>query len=102
MLFRSGPFVFDLMNQRSLRKLVKPFADKVAYQSLTSEREAESFFALRGYTILHKEQAFTFPYIVYLKLPFLTALLAPVDRWLCRLGVGTMLYYTIRKSATLS
>lgn len=97
MEFCDGPFVFDLMNQRSLRKLVKPFADKVAYQSLTSEKEARSFFAQCGYKILHKEQAFAFPYIVYLKLPFLTALLAPIDRWLCRLGLGTMLYYTIRK-----
>ncbi len=97
MEYCDGPFVFDLMNQRSLRKLIKPFADKVAYQSLTSEKEADSFLAQKGYEILHKEQAFAFPYIVYLKLPFLTALLAPIDRWLSRVGFGTMLYYTIRK-----
>ncbi len=95
MEFCEGPFVFDLMNRRSLRKLIKPLADKVAYQSLASSEEAEIFFAQQGYMLLHKEQAFAFPYIVYLKLPFLTKLLAPIDRWLCRRGFGTMLYYTI-------
>ncbi|GEM_PF-1123872 len=99
MSFCTGPFVFDLMNKKSLRKWVKPLADKVAYQSLTSEEEADAFFTQRGFTILHKEQAFAFPYIVYLKLPFLRAWLAPADRWLCRRGLGTMLYYTICKEA---
>jgi len=97
----SGPFVFDLMNKKSLRAWVKPFADKVAYQSLTTPREAELFFEERGYQVLHQEQAFAFPYIVYLKLPFLTPLLAPIDRWLCRRGFGTMLYYTIRKETSV-
>lgn len=92
-----GPVAFDLMNRRSLRRLIRPVALRKAYESHTTDQDVVSWCAKCGYTVLRAEQAFAFPFIVYLKLPFLARWLWPLDQWLSRRGWGTMLHYTIQK-----
>ena len=98
MLMCHGPFIFDLMSRHSLRRLVKPVGDLIAFQHLVDEEEAESLLETRGFRVMQKAHAFAFPYIVYRKLPFLTLLLSQYEEALCRRGHATMIYFMIKKA----
>lgn len=93
-----GPVVLDLMNHNSLRRYLRPFAIRKAYEVHTTQREAETYFHAKAFKILNRKTAFAFPFFIYRRFPWLTGFLAPIDRWLSKKGLGSMLYYTLEKS----
>ena len=90
-----GPVVVDLMNRRSLRRWIRPFALRRAYECHTTEQEAEQLFRRNQWRVLSKQHAFGIPYILYLKFPLLAGILEKLDFWLCRKGYGTLLHYVL-------